>query len=145
MRWLAQCVEKGMQVGVNSCKFRTKCYIVYSITRPKLILSPQKRVSIYHTKLYILLQEAQLMEENQRLKQVISLFVVSFFCFFLFMYDISLLIKKKMYLHRWRIFLAFKHTYLNKVSHLSQSPIFAVYLILLKTMTAQRLLSGWGK
>lgn len=95
MRWLAQCVEKGMQVGVNSCKFRTKCYIVYSITRPKLILSPQKRVSIYHTKLYILLQEAQLMEENQRLKQVISLFVVSFFCFFLFMYDISLLIKKK--------------------------------------------------
>lgn len=95
MRWLAQCVEKGMQVGVNSCKFRTKCYIVYSITRPKLILSPQKRVSIYHTKLYILLQEAQLMEENQRLKQVISLFVVSFFCFFLFMYDISLLINKK--------------------------------------------------
>ena len=35
--------------------------------------------------------------------------------------------------------------YLNKVSHLSQSAIFATHLILLKTMTIQTLLSSWGK
>ncbi|XP_050260234.1 MADS-box protein SVP-like isoform X1 [Quercus robur] len=57
---------------------------------------------------------AQLMEENQRLKQV-----------------------------RWRICLALKRMYLNKVSHLSQLPIFAAHLIL-KTMKVQTYLSSWG-
>ena len=46
--------------------------------------------------------------------------------------------------HRWRICLALKHMYLNKVNHLSQSPIFAAHLIL-KTMAVQTYLSSWGK
>ena len=85
------------------------------------------------------MQGAQLMEENQRLKQVIGLFFKK--KFFLLSFYLSY---KKCLFHRWRICLALKHMYLNKVSHLSQSPIFAAHLIL-KTMTVQTYLSSWGK
>ena len=56
----------------------------------------------------------------------------------------SYLSYKKCLFHRWRICLALKCMYLNKVSHLSQLPIFAAHLIL-KTMTVQTYLSSWGK
>ena len=81
------------------------------------------------------------MEENQRLKQVIGLF---------FNYrkssssSLPISVIKKCLFHRWRICLTLKHMYLNKVSHLSQSPTFAAHLIL-KTMTVQTYLSSWGK
>ena len=82
------------------------------------------------------------MDENQRLKQVIGLF-------FLFLQKKFFLLSsylnyKNCLFHRWRICLALKHMYLNKVSHLSQSPTFAAHLIL-KTMTVQTHLSSWGK
>ena len=84
------------------------------------------------------------MAENQRLKQVIGLslpfFVILFSIFSPFYFS-----HKKCLFHRWRIYLVLKHMYLNKVSHLSQSAIFATHLILLKTMTVQTLLSSWGK
>ena len=84
------------------------------------------------------------MAENQRLKQVIglslSLFVILFSIFSPFYFS-----HKKCLFHRWRICLALKHMYLNKVGHLSQSVIFATQPILLKTMTVQTLLSSWGK
>ena len=94
--------------------------------------------------LILLMQGAQLMAENQRLKQVIGLslpfFVILFSIFSPFYFS-----HKKCLFHRWRIYLVLKHMYLNKVSHLSQSAIFATHLILLKTMTVQTLLSSWGK
>ena len=70
----------------------------------------------------------------------LSFFVILFSIFFPFY-----LSHKKCLFHGWRICLALKHMYLNKVSHLSQSAIFATHLILLKTMTVQTLLSSWGK
>ena len=94
--------------------------------------------------LILLMQGTQLMAENQRLRQVIGLslsFVVILFSIF----SLFISVIKKCLFHRWRICLALKHMYLNKVSHLSQSAIFATHLILLKTMTVQTLLSSWGK
>ena len=74
----------------------------------------------------------------------------SFFFFFFFNYRKKLFLLssylsyKKYLFHRWRICLALKHMYLNKISHLSQSPIFVAHLIL-KTMTVQTYLSSCGK
>ena len=79
------------------------------------------------------------MEENQQLKQVIGLYFYR--KIFLLSFYLSY---KKFLFHRWRICLALKHMYLNKVSHLSQSPIFAAPLIL-KTVIVQTYLSSWGK
>ena len=71
----------------------------------------------------------------------------SFFFFFFYRKNssssLSISIIKNVF-HRWRICLALKQMHLNKVSHLSQSPIFAAPLIL-KTMTIQSYLSSWGK
>ena len=84
------------------------------------------------------------MAENQRLKQVIGL-SLSFFVILFSIFSSFYFSHKKCLFHIWRICLALKHMYLNKVSHLSQSAIFATHLILLKTMTIQTLLSSWGK
>ena len=84
------------------------------------------------------------MAENQRLKQVIGL-SLSFFVILFSIFSPFYFSHKKCLFHRWRICLVLKHMYLNKVSHLSQSAIFATHLILLKTMTVQTLLSSWGK
>ena len=94
--------------------------------------------------LILLMQGAQLMAENQRLKQVIAL-SLSFFVILFSIFSPFYFSHKKCLFHRWRICLALKHMYLNKVGHLSQSAIFATQLILLKTMTVQTLLSSWGK
>jgi len=82
------------------------------------------------------MQGAQLMEDNQRLKQVSGReFPFFFFLFFGFP---TFSIDGKCQFQQMENQLMIK-------THLCQSPIFAAQLILLNTKTTTILLSSWGK